>query len=212
VVADVFGCALVCFGDDLGCGGVFAGLRVSAGDVDEVAGLTFAGGDCLGVDALGAADGEVSVAHLYGGADAEDRDVGGTELGLVVVPVAAVAFGGPGGVGESLLNFGAFDILDDWTKLLWLDYYDAIDRVLSGEIMESTSVGALMKAEVLTAAGRLGSTFHLAFASPSKGPLPLQLIPKSPIAGAAPCRPTTGATDSDQGPPCQSSRAKQPVE
>jgi 8-oxo-dGTP pyrophosphatase MutT (NUDIX family) len=40
---------------------------------------------------------------------------------------------------------------DDWTQLLWLDYFDVVERVLSGEIMESTSVGALMKAEALRA-------------------------------------------------------------
>ena len=38
---------------------------------------------------------------------------------------------------------------DDWTQLLWLDYFDAISRVLDGEIMESTSVAALMKADGL---------------------------------------------------------------
>lgn len=36
---------------------------------------------------------------------------------------------------------------DDWTELLWLDYFDAVSLVLSGAIVESTSVGALMKAE-----------------------------------------------------------------
>jgi 8-oxo-dGTP pyrophosphatase MutT (NUDIX family) len=42
---------------------------------------------------------------------------------------------------------------DDWTNLLWLDYHDAISRVLSGEIMESTSVAALLKAEALRQRG-----------------------------------------------------------
>jgi hypothetical protein len=42
---------------------------------------------------------------------------------------------------------------DDWTELLWLDYFEAISCVLAGEIMEFTSVGALMKAEGLRQRG-----------------------------------------------------------
>jgi 8-oxo-dGTP pyrophosphatase MutT (NUDIX family) len=42
---------------------------------------------------------------------------------------------------------------DDWTELLWMDYFDVIGRVLSGEILESTSVGALLKAEALRQRG-----------------------------------------------------------
>ncbi len=42
---------------------------------------------------------------------------------------------------------------DDWTELIWLDYFDAISRVLAGEVMESTSVCALMKAEALRQRG-----------------------------------------------------------
>jgi 8-oxo-dGDP phosphatase len=42
---------------------------------------------------------------------------------------------------------------DDWTSLIWLDYLEAISLVLSGEITESTSLGALMKAEGLRQRG-----------------------------------------------------------
>lgn len=42
---------------------------------------------------------------------------------------------------------------DDWTELIWLDYPEAISLVLTGEITESTSLGALMKAEGLRQRG-----------------------------------------------------------
>ncbi len=42
---------------------------------------------------------------------------------------------------------------DDWTELIWLDYSEAISLVLKGEITESTSLGALMKAEALRQRG-----------------------------------------------------------
>jgi 8-oxo-dGDP phosphatase len=42
---------------------------------------------------------------------------------------------------------------DDWTELLWMDYFEVISRVLDGEIMESTSVGALLKAEAIRQRG-----------------------------------------------------------
>jgi hypothetical protein len=42
---------------------------------------------------------------------------------------------------------------DDWTELIWLDYPEAISLVLAGEITESTSLAALMKAEALRQRG-----------------------------------------------------------
>jgi 8-oxo-dGTP pyrophosphatase MutT (NUDIX family) len=42
---------------------------------------------------------------------------------------------------------------DDWTELIWLDYPEVISLVLSGEIVESTSLAALMKAEGLRQRG-----------------------------------------------------------
>jgi 8-oxo-dGTP pyrophosphatase MutT (NUDIX family) len=42
---------------------------------------------------------------------------------------------------------------DDWTELVWLDYPEVISLVLAGEIMESTSLAALMKAEALRQRG-----------------------------------------------------------
>jgi len=42
---------------------------------------------------------------------------------------------------------------DDWTELIWLSYPETIALVLAGEITESTSLGALMKAEGLRQRG-----------------------------------------------------------
>jgi 8-oxo-dGTP pyrophosphatase MutT (NUDIX family) len=42
---------------------------------------------------------------------------------------------------------------DDWTELIWLDYAEAISLALDGEITESTSLAALMKAECLRQRG-----------------------------------------------------------
>jgi 8-oxo-dGTP pyrophosphatase MutT (NUDIX family) len=42
---------------------------------------------------------------------------------------------------------------DDWTELIWLNYSEAPELVLAGEITESTSLGALMKAEGLRQRG-----------------------------------------------------------
>jgi 8-oxo-dGTP pyrophosphatase MutT (NUDIX family) len=42
---------------------------------------------------------------------------------------------------------------DDWTELIWYDYIDAISLALDGQITESTSLAALMKAECLRQRG-----------------------------------------------------------
>jgi 8-oxo-dGTP pyrophosphatase MutT (NUDIX family) len=43
---------------------------------------------------------------------------------------------------------------DDWTELVWMDYHAAIRLLLDGEIVESTAVAALGKAEVARRNGR----------------------------------------------------------
>jgi 8-oxo-dGTP pyrophosphatase MutT (NUDIX family) len=42
---------------------------------------------------------------------------------------------------------------DDWTELIWVDYLEAVSLVLVGEITESTSLAAIMKAEALRKRG-----------------------------------------------------------
>jgi 8-oxo-dGTP pyrophosphatase MutT (NUDIX family) len=42
---------------------------------------------------------------------------------------------------------------DDWTEVVWLDYFETVSLVLANKIIESTSVGALMKAEGLRQRG-----------------------------------------------------------
>ncbi len=96
---DVFGRKPI--GLDEGGGGVadVAALGVCTCDVDEEPGLAF-GGQSGGVDLVGDVERLPGIAEVDVDGDGMEQDVGGAELGVVVIAVLADALGDASGLGE----------------------------------------------------------------------------------------------------------------